>query len=416
MQILESALAFAITMLVLSLVCSSFVEIIHRVLMMREAGLKYMLGQIFDQVLAKHVQPWVDREGAKLLDQNSTTAAIHKAARRSFVERMAANRAPMGVKPKTTPVSNVASVAILDQQKDSWVYGLLGGRDLTSLTPAQFMERLGSMDVGKELAAAASAAGEGAADAVDSVLTDVAQKFEAFGKEAATYFEGRARLLSVCVAIVLAFAIRVDAIELFNTFLRDPNARNKVIEQAQVVTAQAAQNLQKASNAAPQSQEAKEQAEALLKELQSTVDSTKATVKQYADLGLPIGWHKDNASLNPWAPTCTKDGVMRILADGGSCRSGEKLIAFGWWPWLRLVASLVLGGVLIGLGAPFWYNAVTGLTNIRNIAKDISGVNQRTVESATTSPAAVSGRTPDRLQPVTPVGAFNVSLAAQRPT
>ena len=55
MQLIEAALAFAITMLALSLVVSSFVEIIHRIFSMREAGLKYVLGQMFDQVLAKYV-------------------------------------------------------------------------------------------------------------------------------------------------------------------------------------------------------------------------------------------------------------------------------------------------------------------------------------------------------------------------
>ena len=55
MQLIEAALAFAITMLALSLVVSSFVEIIHRVLSMREAGLKYVLGQMFDQVIKKHL-------------------------------------------------------------------------------------------------------------------------------------------------------------------------------------------------------------------------------------------------------------------------------------------------------------------------------------------------------------------------
>ena len=55
MQLIEAALAFAITMLALSLVVSSFVEIIHRIFSMREAGLKYVLGQMFDQVIAKYL-------------------------------------------------------------------------------------------------------------------------------------------------------------------------------------------------------------------------------------------------------------------------------------------------------------------------------------------------------------------------
>ena len=55
MQLIEAALAFAITMLALSLVVSSFVEIIHRICSMREEGLKHVLRQMFDQVLEKHV-------------------------------------------------------------------------------------------------------------------------------------------------------------------------------------------------------------------------------------------------------------------------------------------------------------------------------------------------------------------------
>ena len=70
------------------------------------------------------------------------------------------------------------------------------------------------------------------------MLKDVAQKFEAFGKEASVYFEGRARLLSVIVAMALAFLAHVDAVDLFKTYLRDPNARAKVIEQTEAVTAQ----------------------------------------------------------------------------------------------------------------------------------------------------------------------------------
>ena len=53
MQLIEAALAFAITMLALSLVVSSFVEIIHRIFSMREEGLKHVLRQMFDQVLEK---------------------------------------------------------------------------------------------------------------------------------------------------------------------------------------------------------------------------------------------------------------------------------------------------------------------------------------------------------------------------
>ena len=295
------------------------------------------------------------------------------------------------------------------------------------MTPAEFMERLGSIDLGSLIKKAndtanegARQAGEAAADKLDAVLKDIVQKFEAFGKEAGIYFEGRARLLSVCVAVVLAFAIRVDAIELFNTYLRDPNARNKVIEQSQAVTAQykaakeAAEALQKIASAnPPPSDDVKAQVEALKKEWQSTVDTTRATVKQYADLGLPIGWTERMRHWIPGRGSVRRTGwrassTQRKNATARKARSAAAVLSFG---------SLLLGGLLIGLGAPFWYDAVVGLTNIRSIAREVSGGGQNIPEPAGTAPdatgPATAAKNPDRPQPVTPVGAFTVSQAAR---
>ena len=140
-------------------------------------------------------------------------------------------------------------------------------------------------------------AGAAAADAVNVVLKDVAQKFEAFGKEASVYFEGRARLLSVAVAIALAFLAHVDAVDLFRTYLRDPNARAKVIEQSEAVTAQhkAAAEAAKAlkaidPNATLTPEEVKKQIETLKNDWKEAIAKANSTVKQYADLGVPLGW------------------------------------------------------------------------------------------------------------------------------
>ena len=304
MQLIEAALAFAITMLALSLVVSSFVEIIHRIFSMREAGLKYVLGQMFDQVLAKYVAPTISRAVAAdttiaAAARNERIRELLTGARTAFVERMSANRAPMGVTPKATPTDPAAQVAANPRR----AFGLWSGRDLAAMTPAEFMERLGSIDIGQTIADAdvaatnaARQAGATAADAVNVVLKDVTQKFEAFGKEASVYFEGRARLLSVAVAIALAFLAHVDAVDLFRTYLRDPNARAKVIEQSEAVTARykaakdaadAVKDLVKDANAAPP--DVKAQVEKIKQDWTEAIGKADVTVKQYADLGVPLG-------------------------------------------------------------------------------------------------------------------------------
>ena len=99
----------------------------------------------------------------------------------------------------------------------NWIWS---GRRLGSLSLTAFMERLGGSEYGAQLVTQASTAGE---KGIEWVLKDVAQKFDAFGAEASEDFESRARLLSVIVGFVLAFAINVNAIALFETFMKRPD-------------------------------------------------------------------------------------------------------------------------------------------------------------------------------------------------
>jgi len=447
MPLVEAALAFAITMLALSLVVSSFVELVHRIFSMREAGLKYMLGQMFDQVLAKYVVPGLETmarqaspgiANAVLNDQVQQMLASERA---SFVDRMSANRVPMGVTPKATPADPPARTASNAKR----AFSLWSGRDLATLTPTQFMERLGSIDVGVEINranaaanAAAAAAGAAVGAATDAVLKDVAQKFDAFGNEAGQYFEGRARLLSVAVAIALAFAAHVDAVDLFRTYLRDPNARAKVIEQSQAVTeqyksaqqaAEAVKKLVPDANAAPA--DVKAEVEKLQKDWQAAIGDANATVKQYADLGVPLGWNDDRlraarAVALLWTCKELRDGdTARFGTLQQDCKpddKGYKGIEGQQYENVYLdglrdpgtLFFLLLGGFLIGLGSPFWYDVVTGLTSLRNAAGGKGGT------AAPAQPPAVVAAVPaaanpeaGKAQPVTPVGVFQVSNAAR---
>jgi uncharacterized membrane protein required for colicin V production len=433
MQLIEAALAFAITMLVLSLVVSSFVELVHRIFSMREAGLKHMLGQLFDQVLSKYVlKAEFDKRNDMKLSQeerNLAQTAIDK-LRKQFVARMSANRAPMGAKRKATPSDAVEKV----EQQWSVGFNLWNGRDLSAMTPAEFMERLGSIDVGQTIADANKAANAAyndaankAADMADTVLKDVAQKFEAFGKEASVYFEGRARLLSVVAAIALAFLAHVDAVDLFRTYLRDPNARAKVIEQTEAVTAQhkaaaeSAAALTKLAQVSPETaDEVKKQVDPLKEDMQAAITGAKATVKQYADLGVPLGWTDERiaaAKMKVLLWSCrdpkTKDsagfGKLMKECNDDPGYAGTSRPQYEVDPWIQIPTKvstwffLFLGGLLIGLGSPFWYSVVTGLTELRNGAKG----------TAAAPPVTVAAGEGGKAQPVTPVGAFQVSKLAQ---
>jgi hypothetical protein len=404
-------------MLALSLIVSSIVEIIHRTLKLRERGLEYMLRQLFDQVLVKYVQPLIDAEIAAR--PNATAQEAAALVRESFVKRMTANRAPIGLPPDPTLAAGPARGT---EEPGLKLGNLWGGRRVTALSPTDFMERLGSIDIGAAIKSAAEtaapAAGREAADRVDAVIKDIAQKFDGFGKDAGAYFEGRARLMSVFVAIALAFVVHVDAIDLFRTYLRDPNARAKVIEQSQAVTEQykaakaAAEAASKLAGDNPPP-DATQEVKQLSKDLKTAIEKINSTVTEYADLGVPLGWtpaRKKDAGLaiiGWFCPANRPDGQWRLWSP--DCTAEQRIV------WLEVPTEpgitfyLLLGGLLIGLGSPFWYDAITSLTNLRSAAQG------KAPSPAPAPPAAAPGQAvagADKPQPVTPAGAFDVAQRA----
>jgi hypothetical protein len=368
MQSLDAALAFAITMLVLAMVVTTLVETLHRILGLREKGLALLLSNFYDRILTSR----------------SAGASIGEDDRQAFIDMMTINRGPVGRAPMTALQRTLRVDARSEDRKFlNWIWG---GRRLGALSLMTFMERLGSSEYGGRLVTQASAAGD---RAVEWMLKDVAQKFEAFGVEASEYFEGRARLLSVIVGFVLAFAINVNALALFETFMRRPDVRQAVIErgsevtkryeelQKQVAAANTAIPAAGAATAAPPSggaTEAQRQVEDARASVQRAADETSASVSELRTLGVPIGWTK------------------AAVADSRSQPA-------------RTLLGLILGGLLIGLGAPFWYKAVQALSGVRGAMR----TTKDGPPSAAAPPQPPAGPTD---VPRTPIDAFHAALGA----
>jgi len=208
--------------------------------------------------------------------------------------------------------------------------------------------------------------------------------------EASEYFESRARLLSVIVGFVLAFAINVNALALFDAFMKRPDVTQAVIARADGVT-QSYQKLQtqadglnasaaRAQTAVPGQAPTSADNAALQRELeesraslQQAADEASAAVKSLQSVGVPIGWNAQSAA-----------DFQRSTATS--------------------LLGLLLGGLLIGLGAPFWYRTVQTLTGIRSASRGA----KESVESPATSPAAAA---PNQM-PNTPIDAFHAALGA----
>jgi hypothetical protein len=423
MQIISAALAFAITMLVLSMVVASLVETIHRLLGMRERGLYYLLGRFYDQVIG-------------LYEPNQPP---RWESRTEFQDRMSELRAPVGLTASTGSArisyslidwgdQPAASGATIVQRAENFLAALWRGvsaswrgRGLANLTSIEFMTRLGAHRLSDPIVQAANPGG-GPPPAplppeVDIVLQDVAQKFELYSGEAAVSFERRARTLSIAVAVIVAFLLHVNAAEIFRTFLRDPAVAAAVIaKQDEVMKAFEAGRKERerqvpavAANAAelPGLQQAAKDIEGLKREYEAMVARLKRAESELGGLGVPVGWTDERwigLVGKPDRPLCESEGKppREVVGKDTACAPGEtrRIRGFGWGVFF----GLLLGGLLVGLGGPFWYDTVSSLTSIRNIAR---GQTQAPGEPG----ARGAGGAIETPQPRTPVDAFKASYA-----
>ena len=334
MAVLSAALAFAITMLILSMATTVMVETIHRFIGLRERGLHLMLGHLYDRVIA----PYLVRQG---LDEGEL--------KKQFVDLMTVNRAPAGAaglatndEAKTKDLSND------DRKNEPWLLSKLwGGRRLSTLEGNAFMSRLGGSEFGAAIESAVDAAG---LKDPAAVLNDIAVKFDQFGQEASEYFQRRARLMAVLVALVVAWFMHVHPLQLFDTYRTQPLVAEAVIK-LQDEALKKYEDLNKDGQQTPPVNP-----EAAAKKAKEAWDALRKAVDDLTQKGAPLGW-KDRFTEEGFATWKIPLPGTEVLAIPYP-KSGAGIATAVW---------LILGGFLIGLGGPFWYDLVKSLSSIRSL-------------------------------------------------
>ena len=348
MQILSAALAFAITMLILSLVTNVLVETFHRLLRMRSVGLKLMLGHLFDRVIAPLL--------------SGPDGAVSEQQRAEFINMMTVNRAPTGTafRGDISRTSDGQATGEGDEGFFRWPWN---GRRLDKLSVEGFMARLGGSGFSDEI----RAAGTGSVAGLDLVLADIGQKFADFGNEASLFFQQRARFTAVVISVLVAWFVYVHPYDIFSTFLRDPEVTDAVIalQDATLTEFEA----QKADLTASQAALAKAEEEAAMaggdaaSEDQAVADAAaevttareklEDTVDILQKAGVPIGWTDTKMT----AVGFCKKSPFGLFDLPYPC-TGAGFTTAIW---------LILGGFLVGLGGPFWYDLVKSLSSIRSV-------------------------------------------------
>ena len=361
MQLLDAFLAFVLTLAALATVVTVTMEIFMRIFRMRRKNLIETM-----KLLDKEI-----KRGTLNLDENERLEFFRK-----VVENPAKNKP---VKPEDLRAFFGTWV---EQNKGGFKRLLnffsqlyLGPKKRGSLHESVSLEyvlrclaEIGSI---RNIAVSSK-------EKLETEFNRIARKFEEIGSSVSAGFKQYAQFWSIAIGIVLAIVANVDGIRIFEAYRVNPDLALAVIENQE--------EFQKRSVAAGKKLEEASENEVFLKDIEDAASRAQREIAFLAEQGLPVGWNfypncpldftKEN--WNSTSPKCIERAIYlnrKIESPSGDAK-GENFQGSvinrvantarydpsGFAAWLLVV---ILTGILIGLGSPFWFDVAKRLSRIR---------------------------------------------------
>lgn len=370
MELLDAAVAFALTLAALATVVTVLMEIVHRCVLMRKKNLVQVM-RLLNEELPEE------------------TLGLNDEKRWEFFRKVIENPA-QGLSehiPKKLGDGESAGEAI---ERIDWRCLRRGVFDKVSTE--HVLRRLSELGQVKQLSAQA-------ADMVKKEFYRLACKYEEFGSAVSASFKRRSQFWSIVFGIGLAIVANVDGIRVFQAYQAKPGLTQNVIarqdqfreayeqtegrkraiaDQENKVTggrsalseAQGKQEPDASEVAvARNALEAEENKLAALtnpEELRRLAQGTQQQVTELIALGVPIG--------NGYFPHCRLLGNhdLSTTCAGPAWPSGGEdapwAARFRFFGYILLwLVPVAITGVLIGLGAPFWFDVAKRLSSVRQM-------------------------------------------------
>ncbi|MEM9738904.1 MAG: hypothetical protein AAF829_03480 [Pseudomonadota bacterium] len=350
MSLLLALVGFAAVVAVYSTIVSVLVEGVHKVFALRSAGMSEMLRNFYDQKLA-NLQP--DDTPAELGAPTATRSHVASPQSRDFALSMTRRAASENLRPwyiRRWPI----------------VGQILSSR-VQKMSTLQFVERLAETPEGQALAGHDR-------PRLRRALTAAAYEFERIGEAQTEYFRSRANMVSVLAGITVAFFVNLDAITLYKELATNATLSARLATLSDTARFQQAQ----------QSFAAEDGASVAAVFDQSDLDGLKTT---FLDMGVPVGRkmfpHCENYKaevLESVSPEDYRDERCGLPNQESVNETWQQTYeqfldgaepAWGQWfhyRWSRIAAigqnpgtfgmwflGVLIGGGLLGLGAPFWF-------------------------------------------------------------
>jgi hypothetical protein len=295
MPILDTALAFALTMLVVATVVTTIVSALKNTAKLRNAVLNEMLKEYF----YTEFKPVIERELCRLKKDLSQEAAIQLNSKAANLRR-------------NVPFSQAELAR------------------LVRVTTEELTERLKRSDFGRELLSELG-------DKAQPVFDELAKRYEVLGDKYTDSFRSRSRNWAMLVALALALVFNIDSIHMVDSYIRHEGMRQAVIAQRDA--------FEQDYNTLVASLDGSDDSATISRQqLEESFSNSRAQLNILTNAGFPIG-------PTYFPHVCREDGETL------ECRQRNSL--GGWALW---VFGIGLTAGLAGLGAPFWYDAVRGIS------------------------------------------------------
>ena len=312
MALLDAALAFALTLAALATVVTILMEIAIRVVGLRKSDQVTLIKRLYDDHLAPSI--------------GITTADA--AARWDFVRKVLQN-----------PLAGTAMAPSEQQQKFA---GTRCSPIYDEISVEHLLRRVMEMEQVK-------GAYNDTERALKERLTTLAQKYDEYRSAISTSFKCRAQFWSLILGIVVAVVMNVDGVRLFQTYLDNPEQTAEVVGKMDQILQNVEDTQKKLRDAT-----AVEVDKGTLDDMNKSLDRLGTQVTLIQGFELPIG--------RLYYPYCgsIRDAAIRATSSDPLC--GGKYSAMDSLAWL---IKAVVTGLLIGLGAPFWYDVAKRLAEVR---------------------------------------------------
>lgn len=312
MELVDSVLAFALIMAALASLVTLLMEVFHRVLRLRAKGMEALLSQYYDEVLFKKL------DLSNINKQDVMDGVLINPARKIILD---------------------SSFRIFP----NWLIEKL--MCYTEVSPDDLLKRINQTKAFNELKGKTEAE-------IRKTLGSIEAQYDEYSAAMSDYFKRRAKLFSLLVGILLAFAANIDGLRIYEALKVSPEIRASIISLHTSLEKSyelAQKNLDVVdSSRNPASEDNQKQIEAIKKNLEAA-----AEVSKLSSMGLPIGWAYFPAKLDE-----DKLLINHLceLVDRIKSKPFDHLIWF---------LTVLITGLLIGLGAPFWFEVARKLTQFK---------------------------------------------------